>query len=146
MVRAGCRSFLILTTRTRNGDGDAHVGMMCDATATGYTLTHWTRDRGRGELFPLAWAIRRVSHDNVAAVGLHDRGLVRAGTNADLNAVDYDCFVLRTPEILYNLPSGGKQPVQRTDGFDAAIVAGTVTYRNGEAADALPGRLVRGMR
>ena len=29
------------------GDGGAHVGIMCDATATSYTLTHWTRDRGR---------------------------------------------------------------------------------------------------
>ena len=38
------------------GDGGAHVGIMCDATATSYTLTHWTRDRGRGSLFPVAWA------------------------------------------------------------------------------------------
>ena len=27
------------------GDGGAHVGIMCDATATSYTLTHWTRER-----------------------------------------------------------------------------------------------------
>src|SRR5262249_33657558 len=31
------------------GDGGAHVGIMCDATATSYTLTHWTRDRRRGD-------------------------------------------------------------------------------------------------
>ena len=43
------------------GDGGAHVGIMCDATATSYTLTHWTRDRTRGALFPVAWAIKRLT-------------------------------------------------------------------------------------
>jgi N-acyl-D-aspartate/D-glutamate deacylase len=32
------------------------------------------------------------------------------------------------------------------DGYDADIVAGRVVYRNGEATNALPGRLVRGAR
>jgi N-acyl-D-aspartate/D-glutamate deacylase len=128
------------------GDGGAHVGIMCDATATSYTLTHWTRDRRRGSLFPVAWAVKRLSHDNAAAVGLNDRGLVRVGMKADLNVIDYDRLVLRGPEIVYDLPAGGKRLVQRTDGFDATIVSGSVVYRNGEATDALPGRLVRGMQ
>jgi N-acyl-D-aspartate/D-glutamate deacylase len=127
------------------GDGGAHVGIMCDATATSYTLTHWTRDRGRGSLFPVAWAVKRLSHDNAAAVGLHDRGMVRVGMKADLNVIDYDRLALRTPEVVYDLPAGGKRLIQRTDGFDATIVSGAVVYRNGEATGALPGRLVRGM-
>lgn len=128
------------------GDGGAHVGIMCDATATSYTLTHWTRERGRGTLFPVAWAVKRLSHDNAAAVGLNDRGLVRAGMKADLNVIDYDRLVLRGPEVVYDLPAGGKRLVQRTEGFDATVVAGAVTYRNGEATGALAGRLVRGPR
>jgi N-acyl-D-aspartate/D-glutamate deacylase len=128
------------------GDGGAHVGVMCDATATSYTLTHWTRDRDRGALFPVAWAIKRLSHDNAAAVGLNDRGLLREGMKADLNVIDYDRLALRTPEIVYDLPAGGKRLVQRTEGFDATVVSGAVVYRNGEATGALPGRLVRGMR
>ena len=126
------------------GDGGAHVGVMCDATATSYTLTHWTRERGRGELFPVAWAVKRLSHDNAAAIGLNDRGLVRVGMKADLNVIDYDRLVLRAPEIVYDLPAGGKRLVQRTEGFDATVVSGAVVYRNGEATGALPGRLVRG--
>jgi N-acyl-D-aspartate/D-glutamate deacylase len=126
------------------GDGGAHVGIMCDATATSYTLTHWTRERGRGALFPVAWAVKRLTHDNAAAIGLDDRGLVRVGMKADLNVIDYDRLVLRSPEIVYDLPAGGKRLVQRTDGFDATIVSGIVVYRNGEATGALPGRLVRG--
>lgn len=128
------------------GDGGAHVGIMCDATATSYTLTHWTRDRGRGALFPVSWAIKRLSADNAAAIGLNDRGLLRAGMKADINILDYDKLRLRRPEIVYDLPAGGKRLIQRTDGFDATIVSGAVVYRHGEATGALPGRLVRGTR
>ncbi len=126
------------------GDGGAHVGIMCDATATSYTLTHWTRDRPRGELFPVAWAIKRLSHDNAAAIGLTDRGMVRVGMKADLNVIDYDRLRLRGPSIVYDLPAGGKRLIQKTEGFDATIVTGQIVYRNGEATGALPGRLVRG--
>lgn len=125
------------------GDGGAHVGIMCDATATSYTLTHWTRDRRRGSLFPVTWGIKRLTADNAIEMGLSDRGLLRPGLKADVNVLDYDNMRLRRPEIAYDLPAGGKRLVQRTDGFDATVVSGEVVYRNGEATGALPGRLVR---
>lgn len=125
------------------GDGGAHVGIMCDATATSYTLTHWTRDRRRGSLFPVAWGIKRLTADNAVEMGLRDRGLLKPGLKADINVLDYDNMRLRRPEIAYDLPAGGKRLVQRTDGFDATIVSGEIVYRNGEATGALPGRLVR---
>jgi N-acyl-D-aspartate/D-glutamate deacylase len=128
------------------GDGGAHVGIMCDATATSYTLTHWTRDRGRGSLFPVSWGIKRLTADNAAAIGLNDRGLLQVGMKADINILDYDNMRLRSPEIVYDLPAGGKRLIQRTDGFDATIVSGAVVYRHGEATGALPGRLIRGAR
>ncbi len=128
------------------GDGGAHVGIMCDATATSYTLTHWTRDRARGGLFPLAWAVKRLTHDNAAAIGLDDRGLIRAGRKADINVIDYDRMALRAPEMVYDMPAGGKRLIQRTDGFVATIVSGVPIYREGQPTGALPGRLVRGIR
>ena len=128
------------------GDGGAHVGIMCDATATSYTLTHWTRDRGRGELFPVSWGIKRLAADNARAIGLDDRGVLAVGKKADINVLDYDRLRLRAPEVVYDLPAGGKRLVQRTDGFDATIVSGAVVYRDGEATGALPGRLVRGAK
>ena len=128
------------------GDGGAHVGIMCDATATSYTLTHWTRDRRRGSLLPVSWAIKRLTADNAAEIGLGDRGLLKVGLKADINVIDYDRMKLRRPEIVYDLPAGGKRLIQRTDGFDATIVSGAVVYRHGEATGALPGRLVRGAR
>ncbi|HTR86985.1 MAG TPA: amidohydrolase family protein [Reyranella sp.] len=125
------------------GDGGAHVGIMCDATATSYTLTHWTRDRARGSLFPVAWGVKRLTADNAREIGLTDRGLLRPGLKADINILDYDKMRLRRPEIAYDLPAGGKRLVQRTDGFAATIVSGVPVYRDGEATGALPGRLLR---
>ena len=126
------------------GDGGAHVGIMCDATATSYTLTHWTRDRGRGALFPVAWGDQAAGRATTPRrSGLNDRGLLRVGMKADINILDYDKLRLRAPEVVYDLPAGGKRLVQRTDGFDATIVSGAVVYRHGEATGALPGRLVR---
>ncbi len=125
------------------GDGGAHVGIMCDATATSFTLTHWTRDRRRGSLFPVAWGVKRLTNDNAAEMGLTDRGLLKVGLKADINVIDYDNMRLRRPEIVYDLPAGGKRLIQRTDGFEATIVSGVPVYRRGEATGALPGRLVR---
>jgi N-acyl-D-aspartate/D-glutamate deacylase len=44
----------------------------------------------------------------------------------------------------WDLPAGGKRLLQRATGYRATIVSGQVTYRDGEATGALPGRLVRG--
>jgi N-acyl-D-aspartate/D-glutamate deacylase len=107
-------------------------------------LTHWTRDRTRGDTVPLAWAIRRLTRDNAVAIGLHDRGLLKPGLKADINVIDYGRLRLRVPEVVYDLPSGGRRLIQKTDGYVATLVSGCPVYREGEATGALPGRLVRG--
>jgi N-acyl-D-aspartate/D-glutamate deacylase len=128
------------------GDGGAHVGIMCDATDMTHTLTHWTRDRAAGGLFPVEWMVKRLTRDNAQAIGLHDRGRVAVGAKADLNVIDYGRLKLRAPEVIYDLPAGGKRLMQRADGYVATIVSGTPIFREGEATGALPGRLVRGPR
>jgi len=90
--------------------------------------------------------VKRLTADNAAAMGLRDRGLLRPGMKADINVIDYDRLRLRAPEIVYDMPAGGKRLIQRTEGFDATIVSGVPVYRHGEATGALPGRLVRGGR
>ena len=44
----------------------------------------------------------------------------------------------------WDLPAGGKRLLQKARGYRATIVSGAVTYRDGEATGALPGKLVRG--
>ena len=126
------------------GDGGAHVGMLCDSSAITTMLTHWTRDRTVGARFDLPWAVRRVTHDSAAAIGLHDRGVVKQGYKADLNVIDYDRLSLHSPQVVYDLPSGGRRLIQKAAGYEATIVSGVPVYREGEATGALPGRLVRG--
>ena len=126
------------------GDGGAHVSIICDASAISYLLTHWTRDRSRGDTVSLPWAIKRLTHDNAAMIGLHDRGLLKPGLKADINVIDYDRLQLQPPKVVYDLPSGGRRLIQKTDGYVATLVSGQTVYREGEATGALPGRLVRG--
>ncbi|HWA61521.1 MAG TPA: amidohydrolase family protein [Caulobacteraceae bacterium] len=125
-------------------DGGAHVGMICDGSFPTTMITHWTRDRTRGPKLPLEQVIARQTRDTARSVGLYDRGLVVPGYRADLNVIDYDRLRLAAPEVAYDLPSGGRRLIQRASGYVATIVAGEVTYRDGEPTDALPGRLLRG--
>ena len=128
------------------GDGGAHVGILCDSSAITTMLTHWTRDRTRGEKFGLPWAIRRVTLDSAAAIGLHDRGVLKPGYKADINVIDYDRLSLHAPQVVYDLPSGGRRLIQKAAGYEATIVSGIPVYREGEPTGALPGRLVRGAK
>ena len=125
-------------------DGGAHVSMICDSSFPSTMLTHWTRDRTRGEKLPLELVIKRLSHDNALAMGMNDRGLVAPGMKADLNVIDHTGMRLYAPEVRYDLPAGGRRLVQRADGYKHTIVSGEVVYEDGEATGAHPGRLVRG--
>lgn len=127
-------------------DGGAHVGMICDGSFPTTLLTHWARDRTRGEKLPLEFLIKRQCRDTAAWVGLRDRGLLQPSYRADLNVIDFDGLTLHTPHIVHDLPAGGRRLMQTADGYEATIVAGQVIQRHGRATGAKPGRLVRGAR
>jgi N-acyl-D-aspartate/D-glutamate deacylase len=126
------------------GDGGAHVGMICDGSFPTFMLTHWTRDRSRGDKLPLQWVVKAQSADTARAVGLLDRGVIAPGYRADLNLIDYERLTLPSPELASDLPAGGKRLLQRATGYVATIVRGEVVYERGEPTGVLPGRLVRG--
>ena len=128
------------------GDGGAHVSIICDASAPTTMITHWTRDRTRGERLPIEWVIKRLSADNAAALGLSDRGTLAVGKKADLNIIDHTRLRAHAPEVRYDLPAGGRRLVQTTEGYEATIVSGQVVQREGKATGRLPGKLVRGVR
>ena len=126
------------------GDGGAHVGVLTDASAVTYMLTHWARDRTRGAKLTIPEAIKRLTSDNANAIGLQDRGVLKVGKKADLNIIDFPKLKIKNPEVLYDLPAGGRRMVQRIEGYDATIVSGEVVAKMGVPTEALPGRLVRG--
>ncbi|TAJ42027.1 MAG: D-aminoacylase [Reyranella sp.] len=125
------------------GDGGAHVGLISDGSYPTYLLSHWGRDRASGRL-DVSWLVKRHTLDNAQAVGLNDRGRVAVGAKADLNVIDFAKLRVEAPVMKWDLPAGGKRLLQKARGYRATIVSGAVTYRDGEATGALPGRLVRG--
>ena len=123
------------------GDGGAHVAFILDAGYQTWLLTHWGRTVKRWDMPEL---IRRVTSDTAHAAGLYDRGVLAVGKKADVNVIDWDRLGCDKPYVVHDLPAGGKRLMQKVHGYDATIVSGRVTYRDGEATGELPGRLVRG--
>ena len=124
-------------------DGGAHCATICDASFTTHMLTFWGRDRIRGPKMDLSWIIKSYTRDNALAMGLKDRGLISKGMKADLNVIDFDNLTLHAPEVVHDLPAGGKRLIQNVDGYVATIMSGKVTYRNGMKTGELPGKLIR---
>ncbi|GGC51031.1 N-acyl-D-amino-acid deacylase family protein [Chelatococcus reniformis] len=125
------------------GDGGAHVGFICDGSFLTYLLSWWGRDRPNDRL-AVEECVRRLTSDTAGAMGLHDRGLLRVGLRADVNVIDFGRLGIEKPYIKADLPAGGRRFLQKARGYTATVVAGEVTYRDGEATGALPGVLVRG--
>jgi N-acyl-D-aspartate/D-glutamate deacylase len=125
-------------------DGGAHCGIICDASFPTYLLTHWTRDRSRGEKLSIPFVVAVQSRKTALSVGLTDRGLIAPGYKADVNVIDYDRLHLHPPKVHYDLPVGGRRLLQQVDGYDATIVSGVVTQRGGSTTGAHPGQLIRG--
>jgi N-acyl-D-aspartate/D-glutamate deacylase len=127
-------------------DGGAHCGVIADAGMPTFILTHWARDRVKGEKFPLEFLVRKLTSDTAQAYGLKDRGQLKPGLLADLNVIDFDALRLYRPEAINDLPAGGRRLVQRADGYRYTVKSGQVTFDDGQFTGALPGGLVRGGR
>ncbi|HLT17608.1 MAG TPA: amidohydrolase family protein [Acidimicrobiales bacterium] len=124
-------------------DGGAHCGLICDVSMPTYLLTHWVKGRTRGERIGLEQAISLQTSRTAATYGFTDRGVIAPGMRADLNLIDLDAMALHAPEMVFDLPAGGRRLIQRADGYVATLVAGRVTHEHGEPTGERPGRLVR---
>jgi len=124
-------------------DGGAHVGTICDASFPTYMLTHWARDRRRGDKLPLEQVVHMLTGRNAAWVGMRDRGVIAAGMKADLNVIDFDGLRLQRPRMVKDLPAGGKRLLQDARGYRATIVSGEVVIEGDRLTGARPGQLVR---
>ena len=124
-------------------DGGAHCGVIADAGMPTFIMTHWGRDRTRGDLMSLEFIVESLTSKTAKAFGMFDRGEITEGKIADINIIDFDALQLHRPEAVFDLPAGGRRLVQRADGYDMTIKAGEVIFEAGEHTGALPGTLVR---
>ena len=127
-------------------DAGAHCLTVCDGALPSFMLTHWVRDRQRGERLPVERVVRMLTAQPAASFGMTDRGWIAEGLAADLNIIALDALdalALESPEVAHDLPSGAGRLIQRAKGYAATVVGGTVTREQDEDTGARPGKLLR---
>ena len=124
-------------------DGGAHVAFISDASFPTFLFSYWGRDREDGRM-SIPDLVRRQTKVPATFAGLHDRGVLAPGMKADINVIDFANLGLERPEMIHDLPGGGRRLMQKARGYVATMKAGQITYRDGVATGALPGGLVRG--
>lgn len=125
-------------------DGGAHCGAICDASMTTSYLTLWARDRRGDDHIPLESVIHQLTRRPALHFDWSDRGLVASGHLADLNVIDLEGLSCKPPEIVTDLPAGGRRLLQEAMGYRWTIKRGVATFDHGVATGELPGRLLRG--
>jgi len=127
-------------------DGGAHCTSIVDAGVPTFMLMHWGRDRRRGPRLPLEHLVKRQTSETADFFGLADRGRLVPGLRADVNLIDFDRLQVQKPELVHDMPAGGRRFVQRVEGYESTLVAGAPIFERGEHTGAMPGRLVRAGR
>jgi N-acyl-D-aspartate/D-glutamate deacylase len=125
-------------------DAGAHCNAVCDGSFPTTAITHWTRDRTRGERLPLEFMVHHQTQRTAAHVGWRDRGVVAPGYLADLNVIDHASLALRPPHLVRDLPAGGTRLMQAAVGYAATVKRGVPIVVDGELTGERPGRLQRG--
>jgi N-acyl-D-aspartate/D-glutamate deacylase len=139
-----CREMMLDPyTVTGLGDAGAHVNLISDCSASTFHLTHWARDRTRGEQLPVELLVHKLSGANAALYGFADRGTITGGKRADLNVIDMDGLRILPPEARYDLPSGASRILQPSYGYLATLVNGVITRQDDTDSGERPGRLAR---
>ena len=130
-------------TVTGLSDAGAHVTLICDGTMPTTQLTHWTRDRTKGEQIPIEFLVHKQSARNAELYGMTDRGTLEVGKRADVNVIDHDNLQVAPPVAHSDLPAGGTRLMQPVRGYLATLCNGALTRRNDTDTGARPGRVVR---
>jgi N-acyl-D-amino-acid deacylase len=91
----------------------------------------YVRQKG---LLSLEDAVRKMTSLNAAKLGLHDRGLLRAGQIADITLFDADKVIDRATYT---------EPFQYSVGIDYVVVNGQVVLDGGKHTGTRPGRALR---
>ena len=94
-------------------------------------LGHYSRDR---RLFPLPEAVRKMTGLSAKTFGIADRGVIEAGSFADL--VVFDQSQIADSATF-------EQPTRVAAGIDCVIVNGTIAWRNGVGTGSRTGRVLR---
>lgn len=95
-------------------------------------LGYYSRDQ---KLFPLEFAVRKMTSLAAQRVGLADRGLLRSGMYADITVFNPATVIDRATF---------EQPHQTSVGIEYVFVNGQMVLKKGQMTNARPGRGLRG--
>jgi N-acyl-D-aspartate/D-glutamate deacylase len=121
-------------------DSGAHVSLIMDSSIHTHLLAYWVRER---QAFSLEEGVKMITMTPAMAWGFTDRGILRQGSIADINVFDPATIAPEIPTIEHDLPAGARRLKQKSKGIMATIIAGKVTFKNGEHTGALGGKLLR---
>lgn len=122
------------------GDAGAHVGVLIDADSPTFLLSELTRDRN---VFTLPDAIRQITSQSAAVLGLKQRGEIREGWHADINVIDYENLATCQPEYKNDFPLGGGRFIVRARGYTATLVGGEIVVEGDVHSGHRPGKVIR---
>jgi N-acyl-D-aspartate/D-glutamate deacylase len=148
VVRAPNAAYTAELLRTRQvipgvSDGGAHTKYFVGGTYTTDLLSWMVRDTGELSLEEAHYLLSALP---ARVAGFKDRGTITEGLAADLVVYDLD-GLKQVPEHLYetrnDLPGGDWRRVRWAEGYRWTLVNGVVTFEDGTATGAHPGRLLR---
>ena len=122
------------------GDAGAHVSQIMDAGWATFVLSHWVRETG---LYSMGEGIRRITSGPARVMGLDDRGTLAPGMRADVNIFDANVVAECHPELVHDFPGGAPRYIQRSRGYRATIVNGTLSVLEGEHTGERAGSILR---
>ncbi len=122
------------------GDVGAHVSQIMDGGWASFILSHYVRETG---VFTLPQAIKRMTADPAAVIGLKDRGILKVGMKADINVFNPEEVNELQPVLVNDFPGDAPRYIQKSRGFKATIVNGQVNVLDGEPTGARAGQVLR---
>ena len=122
------------------GDVGAHVSQIMDAGWASFMLSHYVRETS---VFTLPQAIKRMTADPAAVIGLNDRGILKAGMKADINVFNPEEVAELQPVLVNDFPGDAPRYIQKSRGFKATLVNGQINVLDGEPTGARAGQVLR---
>ncbi|MCR9097200.1 MAG: amidohydrolase family protein [bacterium] len=123
-------------------DGGAHLGRDDGSEWSSYFFRYWVREWGAWELEE---AVRQMTQQPAALLGLTDRGMLIPGYAADIMIFDPEEIGPGSKEFVNDFPNGEGRWCSKPEGVYATIVNGVPIVLDGDLVPdcGLPGQIVR---
>ncbi len=123
-------------------DGGAHMRYQTAAEWPVMMLTRFIREK---EIMSLEQAHHKMSTLPAWLAGFNDRGKLQIGLAADVMVYNFDelGFLYDDPVVVTDLPGNESRFIQKPKGLRYTLVNGTLTFKDNECTEALPGKLLR---